>query len=133
VDELQGTTSNFAPAALDLLSGVHPPSIPPSREGSRRRPVRYTNLKHPDGYCAAVEAGQLTAFEQEELTPEIQRVERIMLGLRLNNGLNVENLNLPESKLIQLEARGWIARSPTSIRLTAEGRHFCSEVALALI
>ena len=108
---------------------------PPLKEGSGvdERVERYTNLKHPDGYCAAIESGQPTAFEREELTPEIQRVERIMLGLRLNAGLNTESLDLPESKLAQLEGRGWVKRNESAIQLTPEGRHFCSEVALVLI
>ncbi len=97
------------------------------------RSERYTNLKHPDGYCSALEARQPTAFEREELTPDIQRVERIMLGLRLNAGLDTDRLDLPEPKLAQLEASGWVERNGDTMRLTPEGRHFCSEVALALI
>lgn len=129
MDELRKMTSRVATA--DAIFSMGP--LEPSEPVSARRPVRYTNLKHPDGYCAAVEAGHQTAFEREELTPDLQRVERIMLGLRLNAGLDIENLNLPPAKLTQLESRGWIARSGTLIRLTAEGRHFCSEVALELI
>src|SRR5579862_3597290 len=46
--------------------------------------VRYTNLKHPARYCAAVEAGEPLAFESESLDEPTRRTERIMLGLRLN-------------------------------------------------
>lgn len=92
--------------------------------------VRYTNFKHPDRYSQAVETGAPLAFEQESLTPETRKVERIMLGLRLNEGL--PNLDLPPALLRDLEDRGWIKVEDT-VTLTREGRHFCSEVALALI
>jgi oxygen-independent coproporphyrinogen III oxidase len=106
--------------------------------------VRYTNLKHPERYCAAVEAGDKIAFESEALDEQTQRTERIMLGLRLNQGIELEGLGIPAAKLDSLQRRGWIElgssypqskiQNPKSkIRLTAEGRHFCSEVALELI
>ena len=95
--------------------------------------VRYTNLKHPERYCTAVENNDPIAFESEELTPNKQRTETIMLGLRMNNGLSTEGLNLPANKLSQLTARGWIAEVDGVVRLTPDGRHFCSEVALELI
>ena len=94
---------------------------------------RYTNLKHPERYCAAVENGEAIAFESEELTPEKLRIETIMLGLRMNAGLDVSELELPSSKLSLLVERGWIAEGDSVVRLTPEGRHFCSEVALELI
>lgn len=92
---------------------------------------RYTNLKHPDRYCDAVEQGSKLAFEEETLTPEILRSERIMLGLRLNEGL--EALDLNERSLDKLQARGWIVRDHERIRLSRAGRHFCSEVAMELM
>ncbi len=106
---------------------------------------RYTNLKHPDRYCAAVENGDTIFFESEELTYDIRRVERIMLGLRLNEGIPVGGFDLRKAK--DLVDKGWVeydfSHVPkqdgvhpghlTRLRLTAEGRHFCSEVALELI
>lgn len=94
---------------------------------------RYTNLKHPERYCAAVEEGQELAFESEQLDSDTLRVERIMLGLRLNEGISVEHVALDPRSLERVEGRGWIERSNGSIRLTRGGRHFCSEVALELI
>ncbi|HVT13937.1 MAG TPA: radical SAM family heme chaperone HemW [Fimbriimonadaceae bacterium] len=91
---------------------------------------RYTNLKHPERYCAAVEEGQPLAFESEELTAETLRTERIMLGLRLNEGL-VEELD--ERALGRVVSKGWVEREGGIVRLTRAGRHFCSEVALELI
>lgn len=95
--------------------------------------VRRTNLKHPEGYCSAVSEGRPTAFEEELLTPENLRTEKIMMGLRLNQGLNPEGLELDEKSLRLLESRGWMTRHPSAIRLTPLGRHFCSEAALELM
>lgn len=95
--------------------------------------VRYTNLKHPVGYCEAVLSGATTAFESEALDEDTRRVERIMLGLRLNDGLTTDGLVLDSNGLTTCRKRGWIDEDPGRVRLTAEGRHFCSEVALALI
>lgn len=94
--------------------------------------IRYTNLKHPDGYCAAVEAESNLWCEQDTLTTESRRLETLMLGLRLNEGLDVNQLELSTERLDDLSSRGWIKLSESRLRLTAEGRHFCSEVALIL-
>ena len=95
--------------------------------------VRYTNLKHPDGYCEAVQKGANLRFESESLSPETLRVERIMLGLRMNNGINLKDLQIPDFAVAKLETRGWIERNDQHMSLSAQGRHFCSEVALELI
>jgi oxygen-independent coproporphyrinogen III oxidase len=91
--------------------------------------MRYTNLKHPVGYSEAVENGEQLYFESEFLTPEIEEMERIMLGLRLKEGLRLET-NQSTAKLIQ---KGWLEEIENRYRLTEEGRHFCSEAALELI
>ena len=95
--------------------------------------VRTTNWKHPVGYCEAVESSAPVAFEVEELSLETLRVERIMLGLRLNRGLSLDGLYVSEKGLSVCDGRGWIQVVDGVARLTASGRHFCSEVALELI
>ena len=93
--------------------------------------TRYTNLKHPDGYCNAVESNSSIPFESEILSEETRKIERIMLGLRLNEGIPT-NLTEPK-KITTLENRGWVTSANDRLKLTSEGRHFCSEVALELI
>jgi oxygen-independent coproporphyrinogen III oxidase len=93
---------------------------------------RYTNLKHPDGYCRAVETDAPVWFEEERLSEENQRMERLMLGLRLNEGLDISGLRLDLNKLKNVVDRGWLARDENRLKLTDEGRHFCSEVTLML-
>jgi oxygen-independent coproporphyrinogen III oxidase len=95
--------------------------------------VRYTNLKHPERYAAAVRSGLPLAFESEKLEEGALRTERIMLGLRLNDGLATEDLHLDPRAVQRLIGRGWLESAGDRIRLSAGGRHFCSEVALELI
>lgn len=92
---------------------------------------RYTNLKHPERYCSAVEAGEPLAFESEAIDADIHRTERIMLGIRLNQGISASDL--PANKVQKLVSLGWIEQSNGHIALTKAGRHFCSEVALELL
>lgn len=107
---------SFGPGAVGCI---------PTPEGR----MRYTNLKHPVGYSEAVEKEQKLYFESEILTPELEEMERIMLGLRLREGLTLE-----AGKSVQkLISRGWLEPIDDRYRLTEEGRHFCSEAALELI
>lgn len=112
---------------------LNPPSRGKELPASGGERVRYTNLKHPERYSAAVEAGESLAFESERLGEAEMRTERIMLGLRLNEGLDPVGLELAPTALDELQNRGWLDERLGKLRLTDEGRHFCSEVALALI
>lgn len=94
---------------------------------------RYTNLKHPVRFCEAIEKGLGPAFESEALTAEDIRLEKVMLGLRLNDGLSMSSAAISADKVSRLESRGWISRSGDRISLTGEGRHFCSEAVLELV
>lgn len=95
--------------------------------------LRYTNTKHPERYSTLVETGGSLPCETETLDDSTLRTERIMLGLRLNQGLSVADLNLERRSLQRLLGRGWIEQSDALIRLTPAGRHFCTEVAAELI
>ena len=90
--------------------------------------VRYTNLKHPVAYSQATAP---LFFESETLTPEMQNTERIMLGLRLNEG--IPRAGLSESAIAEMSRRSWVTLSEDRVQLTPLGRHYCSEVALELI
>ncbi|MBS1700577.1 MAG: radical SAM family heme chaperone HemW [Armatimonadetes bacterium] len=92
---------------------------------------RYTNLKHPDRYCEAVENGQPIFFESEDLSPETRKIEKVMLGLRLNEGISITEVD--DARLPKLLNLGWIVADHDRVQLSSEGRHFCSEVALELI
>ena len=49
--------------------------------------VRWWNVKHPARYAAALASGRSPAAGREVLTPVEQHTERVMLGLRLADGL----------------------------------------------
>jgi oxygen-independent coproporphyrinogen-3 oxidase len=94
--------------------------------------TRYTNWKHPERYVSAVTSNAPVFFEAETLTPESRRLETIMLGLRLNAGLPRSSAEIDPLGLARVVQRGWVEASEELVRLTDAGRHFASEVALAL-
>jgi oxygen-independent coproporphyrinogen-3 oxidase len=49
--------------------------------------VRYGNVKPVARYCAALESGALPIDTAERLTPRQRRGERLILGLRLSDGV----------------------------------------------
>jgi putative oxygen-independent coproporphyrinogen III oxidase len=52
--------------------------------------VRWWNVKHPAAYAKRIDQGVSPAHAREILTPEQQRVERVMLGVRMREGIPVE-------------------------------------------
>ena len=94
--------------------------------------IRYTNSKHPVGYSEKVEQGLALAFESEILTAEHRRLEKIMLGLRLMEGLKIGETEYSSVGFETCQARGWLYRGDGRLFLTEAGEHFCSEVSLEL-
>jgi oxygen-independent coproporphyrinogen III oxidase len=97
------------------------------RVGSRRATV----LKHPLRYCEALESEAAFHVEEEDVDAEMLRTERIMLGLRLHEGLP-SSLVSP-SGMAEATRRGWLSSASDRVFLTPEGRHFCTEVAALLL
>lgn len=91
---------------------------------------RCTNLKHPVRYCDAVESGASVAYDREPIDKRTHEIERIMLGIRLAEGIS--NSGLDPAAVDKLVARGWI-KARERVCLTSTGRHFCTEVALELM
>lgn len=101
---------------------------------------RWTNIKHPREYIRRVKEGEPLGFESERLTGWERVAETIMLGLRLEAGIDWEALEtrfqLPirshyAEVLIALESRGWLQHQNGSARLTEEGFLWHSEAAAA--
>lgn len=109
--------------------GYGPGAVGCFQEDGRRH--RYTVLKHPERYCQAIEQGTGLWFDEEWLDEDDLRLEKLMLGLRLNEGL-CPTIALPERGLAKVVERGWLERSEDRLRLTRSGRHFCTEVAAEL-
>ncbi|RJS47637.1 radical SAM family heme chaperone HemW [Nocardioides cavernaquae] len=55
--------------------------------------VRWWNVKHPSAYAQRLAAGESPAHERELLTHEERRTERVLLELRLRDGLPLDVLD----------------------------------------
>jgi len=95
--------------------------------------VRKTNMKHPDLYCQAIENGTDLACEEEIITEEMLAHERIMMGLRLNEGLDLAGLPYDADGLAKCLSRGWLIQQGSRVTLTRAGRHYGSEVTIELL
>lgn len=92
---------------------------------------RVTALKHPERYCEAIEGGFSSWFDEEVLTTQDLETERLMLGMRLSQGLPVSTL--AQEKVRAVIERGWAEISQGQLRLNRMGRHVANQVVLALI
>jgi len=102
--------------------------------------VRTTAHRSAERWFADVEAGRLPEASREALGPEELFVERLMLGLRLVCGLDVERLAREHGRpplserLARLEGEGLGRRGPDGrFRLTRRGLLLHSEVCTRLL
>jgi putative oxygen-independent coproporphyrinogen III oxidase len=85
--------------------------------------VRWWNVKHPRAYASRLADGLSPAHAREVLTPENRRVERILLELRLADGLTTSLLTSTErGRLADLCARGLAVVEDSKLILTRKGR-----------
>ncbi|MDX1565310.1 MAG: radical SAM family heme chaperone HemW [Phycisphaeraceae bacterium] len=84
--------------------------------------VRWKNVPHLGRYLAT--EGGCPVQETERLDEQGRIGERLMLGLRLREGLEMSQTQLGPERQRKVErwiGRGWMARSGDRIRLTPEG------------
>lgn len=85
--------------------------------------VRWWNVKHPQAYAARLTSDQSPAQARELLSAEERRVERIMLELRLADGLTTSLLTTTEKgRLVDLVARRLAVLQDDMLILTRDGR-----------
>ena len=85
--------------------------------------VRWWNVKHPQAYASRLASGQSPAQARELLSAEQRRVERILLELRLADGLSTSLLTTTEkSRLVDLRARRLAVVEDGMLILTHDGR-----------
>jgi putative oxygen-independent coproporphyrinogen III oxidase len=85
--------------------------------------VRWWNVKHPRAYAAKLAAGVSPAQAREVLSAEQRRVERIMLELRLADGVSTSLLTAAEQdRLADLLARHLAVVKDHMLILTTHGR-----------
>ena len=82
--------------------------------------VRWWNVKHPAAYAERINAGVSPAHAREILDAETRRVERVLLELRLRDGLPVQVLDATGRAAIDdLVRRGLLERAGERLVLTA--------------
>ena len=99
-------------------------------ERQRRR-----NAPRLPGYLAALARGQRPPREVEPLEDEVVRQERVMLGLRLDEPLELAGLEsaVDERELARLESLGLVARVGGGIALSERGRFLGGGVTARLL
>ncbi|HEU4657537.1 MAG TPA: radical SAM family heme chaperone HemW [Capillimicrobium sp.] len=92
--------------------------------------VRWWNVLHPAEHATRVAAGRSPARARERLDAEARRLERLMLELRLADGLDT---SLAAAGAVDgLVADGLLERRGRRMRLTLRGRLFADAVARRL-
>ncbi len=98
--------------------------------------VRWWNVKHPARYATALGAGRSPGHGREVLDGATRRLERILLGLRLADGMPLAVLREPaRGAAEQYAADGLIdagALREGSVALTVRGRLLADGIALRL-
>jgi oxygen-independent coproporphyrinogen-3 oxidase len=104
--------------------------------------VRWWNVKHPRAYAARLDAGKSPAAGRETVEDASARLERVMLGVRLSEGLPVDVLSpAARTRVAGLVADGLVdARAALGaadvpgrrVRLTRRGRLLADAVVRTL-
>lgn len=102
--------------------------------------VRWWNVKHPRAYAARLEAGLSPAAGREVVAGESAQLERVMLGVRLAEGLPLEDLSASARTAVAgLVADGLLdgaaalgAHGPRRALLTRRGRLLADAVVRTL-
>ena len=85
--------------------------------------VRWWNVKHPAAYADRLASGTSPAHAREQLSAEDRRVERVLLELRLDTGLDPAVLDdVGRAAVPDLVARGLLVDGTSRLVLTREGR-----------
>lgn len=85
--------------------------------------VRWWNVKHPAAYAERLAAGVSPALAREVLSPEDRRVERVLLELRLRDGLPLDVLDEAGRAAVPDQvAAGLVVAAGDRLVLTDRGR-----------
>lgn len=93
--------------------------------------VRWWNAKHPTAYAARLGAGESPALARELLDEETRHVERVLLEVRLRDGLPLALV--PAERVELVVARGNAVVQGDRLVLTREGRLLADAVVRDLL
>jgi oxygen-independent coproporphyrinogen-3 oxidase len=101
---------------------------------SHLRGRRWWNVKHPRVYADRVLAGSSPELAGETIDDETRRVERILLEIRLVEGLPVDVLDAHgRDRAAALVDRGWLTAAGDRLVLTRQGRLLADAVVRELV
>jgi len=88
--------------------------------------VRWWNVKHPAAYSQRLMAGRSPAHAREILSPTDQALERVLLGIRLREGISRDLVTGDKSELIAESIGRGLLDGPSALKgqlvLTTTGR-----------
>ncbi len=99
---------------------------------SHVRGTRWWNVRHPAAYARALAAGESPAEAREVLTAEQRTAERVLLGIRLAEGLQLDQLPTAGASP-PLVADGLVEVHGARLVLTRRGRLLADTVVRALL
>jgi oxygen-independent coproporphyrinogen-3 oxidase len=94
---------------------------------------RWTNRPDLDAWLRDLRTGRPPPAESDPLTPELDITERLIFGLRMNEGVSAGLAAGRESILAALRRQGLVRLERGRWRLTARGRDLADYVAVELI
>jgi oxygen-independent coproporphyrinogen-3 oxidase len=99
--------------------------------------VRWWNVKHPAAYADRIRASQSPAAGREALDDETRRVERVLLGVRIRDGLPLSELDAPGRRAVAGLIADQLVDAPAALRgtvvLTLRGRLLADAVVRRLL
>jgi putative oxygen-independent coproporphyrinogen III oxidase len=100
--------------------------------------VRWWNVKHPNAFATRLKSGLSPAAGREQLTEEQRYHERVLLGVRLVDGLSIDDLRPEDRPAVSgLNAQGLVdgpsALRPRRVVLTLRGRLLADTVVRRLL
>lgn len=93
---------------------------------------RSWNVSDVDAYCNMISQNRLPVENEECLTPEAMRLEKIALGLRCSEGVSINHLNVDSADLNDYIKQGLATRQDGNLVLTQKGLLLADEIALQL-
>jgi len=94
---------------------------------------RFWNVYHVERYIQILSQDRLPIEEEEILSPEDRKLERLAVGLRRKEGVSIAELEIDEKKLSMLVENDLAVVSGGMLSLTSKGMLLADEIAMGLV